>query len=166
LTDAIRAGKFREDLFYRLSVVSIVLPPLRERREDVLLLAEHYLEQFGRDAGRPALHLGEQARRRLLEHDWPGNIRELRNLMERVAFLCPNDQVEAADLSFNARLVARPSEPVAPLPLAEATDSFQRLHIQQTIDQAGNNMTEAAGRLGLHRSNLYRKMRSLGMKIS
>jgi transcriptional regulator with GAF, ATPase, and Fis domain len=169
LTDSIRAGKFREDLFYRLTVVTIYLPPLRERREDVVPLAEYYLEQFCRDAGRRRPPLSDEARRRLQEHSWPGNVRELRNLMERVAFLCSGETVEPEDLPF----IVRPSaagegkaDPSGRLPLAEATDAFQRNHIRRAIEQAGGNMSEAAKLLGLHRSNLYRKMRMLGMEVS
>src|SRR5207247_2681383 len=83
LGEAVRSGKFREDLFYRLTVVTLELPPLRDRREDILVLTEHFLEQFCREAGRRRLKLSAEARRRLEQHNWPGNVRELRNLMER-----------------------------------------------------------------------------------
>jgi Nif-specific regulatory protein len=164
LSEAVRTGKFREDLFYRLSVVTVDLPPLRERRDDILVLAEHFLGQFCRQAGRRPLKLAAEARRRLELHDWPGNVRELRNLLERVAYLCPQDKVEAEDLAF----ILRPAGPAAGqrfqnMSLAEATDAFQREFIQKTIDKAGKNMTDAAKALGLHRPNLYRKMRLLGM---
>jgi Nif-specific regulatory protein len=164
LTEAVRAGRFREDLYYRLAVVTLELPPLRQRRPDVLPLAEHFLEEFCRDAGRRPLKFTAEARRRLEQHDWPGNVRELRNLMERVAFLCPADRVEAGDLT----LLARPEEPerFAELTLAAATDAFQREHISRAIDRAHNNMSEAAKLLGLHRPNLYRKMKMLGMEVS
>jgi Nif-specific regulatory protein len=166
LAEHLHDGGFREDLFYRLSVVTIRLPPLRERREDVPLLARHYLEQFGRDAGRPRLRLSADAVRRLQQHPWPGNVRELRNLMERVAFLCPNEVVEADDLPLIARPAAAQDHDLGDLPLAEATDRFQRAHIQRAIERAGRNVSEAARLLGLHRSNLYRKMRLLGMDTS
>jgi Nif-specific regulatory protein len=164
LGEAVRDGKFREDLFYRLSVVTLDLPPLRDRREDILVLAEHFLEQFRRDAGRRSLKLGAEARRRLEQHNWPGNVRELRNLMERVAFLCPNDRVEPGDLYFIARPPGEDGERFHDLPLSAATDAFQREHINRAIERAGRNMSDAAKLLGLHRSNLYRKMRILGME--
>ena len=159
-----RAGKFREDLFYRLSVVTVDLPPLRARRDDVLVLAEHFLHQFSREAGRKPLKLTAAARERLAQHDWPGNVRELRNLLERIAYLCPNDKVEVGDLAF----ILRPGSddevnPYLNLPLADATDSFQRDHIQRAIERARGNMSEAAKLLGLHRPNLYRKMKLLNM---
>jgi Nif-specific regulatory protein len=164
LADAVRAGKFREDLFYRLTVVTIDLPPLRDRREDILVLAEHFLHQFCKQAGRKPLKLSAEAKKRLEQHDWPGNIRELRNLLERVAYLCAGDKVEAADLAFILRPGKADAERFANLNLADATDAFQREHIQWAIDKAGGHMGEAAKILGLHRPNLYRKMRMLGME--
>jgi Nif-specific regulatory protein len=164
LGDAVRARKFREDLFYRLTVVTIELPPLRERRDDALVLAEHFLQQFCRQAGRKTLKLTAAAKERLAQHEWPGNVRELRNLLERLAYLCPNDKVEVADLAF----ILRPgsddeANAYGNLPLADATDAFQRDHIQHAIERARNNMSEAAKLLGLHRPNLYRKMKQLNM---
>jgi DNA-binding NtrC family response regulator len=165
LADQVRSRKFREDLFYRLAVVTIELPPLRERREDVRVLAEHFLQQFCRQAGREPLKLTASARERLAQHDWPGNIRELRNLLERLAYLCPEDKVEAKDLACILRpIAAEETHPYGELPLAEATDAFQRDHIQRAIDRARGNMSEAAKLLGLHRPNLYRKMKLLAMQ--
>jgi Nif-specific regulatory protein len=164
LAESVRAGKFREDLFYRLTVVTLEIPPLRDRREDILVLAEHFLEQFCRGAGRRRLKLSAEARRRLEQHNWPGNVRELRNLMERVAFLCAGDRVEADDLAFIRRSAADDDASYADLTLADATDAFQRKHITQAIERSRKNMTDAAKLLGLHRSNLYRKMKMLGME--
>jgi Nif-specific regulatory protein len=166
LAESVRANKFREDLFYRVSVVTLDLPPLRERREDILVLAEHFLQQFCRDAGRKALKFNAEARKRIEQHNWPGNVRELRNLMERIAFLCARDRVEPDDLYFIARLASEEDDRFRDQPLNAATDAFQRAHIQQAIDRAKRNMSDAAKLLGLHRSNLYRKMRILGMKIT
>ena len=100
LTEAVRARRFREDLYFRLRVVPLELPPLRERPEDILPLAEHFLKQFCVQSRRPTLALSQDARRHLQAHHWPGNIRELRNLMERVAFLATGDKVEVDDLAF------------------------------------------------------------------
>ena len=167
LADAVHAGKFREDLFYRLTVVTIDLPPLRERRDDILVLAEYFLQTFCKNAGRKPLKIGAEARKRLEQHDWPGNIRELRNLLERVAYLCPNDRIEVADLAFILRPAkGNDSERFAELNLSDATDAFQREHIQQAIEKTGGHMGEAARVLGLHRPNLYRKMHMLGMKTT
>jgi Nif-specific regulatory protein len=164
LADAVRAKKFREDLYFRLNVVALELPPLRDRPEDVLPLAMHFLRMFSLPARRPRLHLSKEAERRLQSHTWPGNVRELRNLMERVAFLAPADKVEAEDLAF----ILSPEkegyhEPSENLGLSDATNLFQQEHIRRAIRRVRGNMSEAARLLGLHRSNLYRKMRQLGM---
>ncbi len=164
LVEAVRAKKFREDLYFRLNVVTLDLPPLRDRPEDVLPLAEHFLHTFAIPARRPKLQLSPEAKRRLQAHAWPGNVRELRNLMERVAFLAPSDKIEASDLAF----ILSPEresyiEPNEHLGLSEATNRFQQDYIRRGIRRVRNNMSEAAKLLGLHRSNLYRKMRQLGM---
>ncbi len=165
LAEAVRNKKFREDLYYRLSVVTQLLPSLRDRPEDILLLAEFFLKQFCVQARRPSLQLSAEARRRLQSHSWPGNVRELRNLMERVAFLSPGERVEAEDLAFilspdgngeNNTLLGDQS-------LKDATRDFQQVYIRAAIKRARDNMSQAADQLGLHRSNLYRKMRQLGM---
>lgn len=164
LAEAVREKRFREDLYYRLSVVTLDLPALRDRPEDILPLAEHFLTRFSAQARRGELQFTTEARRRLQSHQWPGNIRELRNLMERVAFLCPNDKVDADDLAF----ILSPDDETGKLPaldlgLEKATRAFQRDFIRRSIRQVNDNMTEAAKLLGLHRSNLYRKMKQLRM---
>ena len=164
LVDLVTAGTFREDLYYRLNVVSIELPPLRERGDDVLQLADYFLAEFCRKVGRKLPKLTAAARRRLLEHPWPGNVRELRNLMERIACLLPEDCVEAHDLAFTLSPGRKETAGIdSELPLAEATHAFQAERITTAIDAARGNMSTAAKRLGLHRSNLYRKMRQLGL---
>ncbi len=164
LTEAVRDKKFREDLYYRLSVVTLDLPALRDRPEDILPLAEYFLRRFAAQARRPSLNLSTEARRRLQAHPWPGNIRELRNLMERVAFLSPDERIDADDLAF----ILSPDDESGQLPaldlgLEKATRAFQRDFIRRSVKQVNSNMTEAAKLLGLHRSNLYRKMKQLGM---
>ncbi len=164
LAEAVRQKKFREDLYFRLNVVTLELPPLRDRPDDVLPLAEHFLHHFAAQARRPKLHLSADARRRLQAHHWPGNIRELRNLMERVAFLASADRVEVEDLAF----ILSPAketllEPTEDQGLSDATNRFQQEYIRRAIRRVRGNMSEAARILGLHRSNLYRKMRQLEM---
>jgi Nif-specific regulatory protein len=163
LATLVQQKKFRQDLFFRLNVVPIQLPPLRERGDDVLLLAEFFLHNFCLKARRETPTFTAAARKQLLSHHWPGNIRELRNQMERLAYLTEGSQVNAADLAF----VISPqiSEPTIPLglPLAEATRQFQIDYIERHIKRAKGNMSDAAERMGLHRSNLYRKMKQLGM---
>jgi Nif-specific regulatory protein len=164
LAELVREKRFREDLYYRLNVVTLEIPPLRERDNDVLMLAEHFLEEFSARAGRHLPKFTAAARRRLTNHNWPGNVRELRNLMERLAYLLTADKIDAEDLSF----ILSPSDGETPLftsdlTLAEATKTFQAQYVRKQIDRSRGNMTEVAERLGLHRSNLYRKMRQLDM---
>ena len=164
LADAVRAKKFREDLYFRLNVVTLDLPSLRDRPDDVLPLADHFLTAFAVQARRPQLKLSDESRKRLQAHSWPGNVRELRNLMERVAFLAPGETVEAEDLAFI--LSPEPHnvfEPSLEMGLGEATNGFQQDFIRRAIKRVKGNMSETARLLGLHRSNLYRKMRQLGM---
>ncbi len=164
LAESVRAKKFREDLYFRLNVVTLDLPPLRERPEDVLPLALHFLSLFATQARRANLALSTDAQRRLQAHSWPGNVRELRNLMERVAFLAPGETVETGDLAFILSPDRDdPLEPSADMGLSEATNAFQQSYIRKSIRRVRGNMSEAARLLGLHRSNLYRKMRQLGM---
>ncbi|WP_237729384.1 sigma-54-dependent Fis family transcriptional regulator [Schlesneria paludicola] len=164
LADAVRAKKFREDLYFRLNVVTLDLPSLRDRPDDILPLAEHFLNLFAIQARRANLQLSADARSRLQAHTWPGNVRELRNLMERVAFLAPGEKVETEDLAFILSPEQQNAfEPSLDLGLGEATNSFQQEFIRRAIKRVKGNMSEAARLLGLHRSNLYRKMRQLGM---
>ena len=166
LRDLVRQNKFREDLYYRLSVVTQLMPPLRDRPEDILPLAEHFLKHFSVQARRPGLTLSPEARRRLQAHAWPGNVRELRNLMERLAFLAPNDRLEPDDLHFT--LSPDKEDALGPsfdYSLTDATKEFQRDFITRAIKRVKGNMSDAAKLLGLHRSNLYRKMRQLEMEV-
>ena len=166
LAELVRSKKFREDLFFRLNVVSLNLPPLRERGEDILLLANFFLDEFSRRARRKLPSFTTAAKKRLLGHSWPGNVRELRNLMERMAYLSEGDRIDAEDLAF----IMSPRESDAAhdsisldLTLADATRQFQVDFISKKIESCGGNISETADKLGLHRSNLYRKMRQLEM---
>lgn len=164
LAELVRAKKFREDLFFRLNVMTLQVPPLRERGDDILLLAEHFLQEFSARARRKAPELTAAARKRLLSHEWPGNVRELRNLMERLVYLCADDKIDAEELAFVLLPgVKRDDSYLLDLPLADATQQFQVDFIAKQIEAARGNMTAAAERMGLHRTNLYRKMKQLGI---
>ncbi|MEO1526990.1 MAG: sigma-54-dependent Fis family transcriptional regulator [Planctomycetota bacterium] len=167
LEDLIAEKRFREDLFFRLNVVSLALPDLVSRGSDVLLLANHFLKHFCYEIGRKIPALSESAQTALLSHRWPGNVRELRNTIERVCYLSTGDEISANDLELRARPISDDSVSTvacdAPS-LAESTRQFQIGHIRRAIERSGGNMTEAATRLELHRSNLYRKMKQLGMQ--
>jgi DNA-binding NtrC family response regulator len=155
-------GRFREDLFYRLNVIALELPPLRARREDISVLAEHFLAQFARRQGR-RLRLGAGALDRLLAYAWPGNVRELENAMERTAILSQDDVVTAEDLP---RHVAHPgAPPTRPAPgppqtLAEA----ERAHILDTLERCGWSYSRAAEALGIGRTTLWRKLKDYGLE--
>ena len=166
LADMVRKKTFREDLYFRLNVVTMELPPLRDRSTDIQLLADHFLKDFCLKARRRAPKFTAESRKRLREHTWPGNVRELRNLMERLAYLSQGEKIDADDLAF----ILSPngdSPGMAPLDLtlATASNKFQTEYIKKHIKSSGGNMSDAARRLGLHRSNLYRKMRQLGMDV-
>ncbi len=149
LAEMVRAKRFREDLYFRLNVVSLDLPPLRQRGPDILLLAQHFLTDFSTRARRKPPHLSAAARKRLMEHPWPGNVRELRNLMERLAYLSTEDRVEADDLAFILAPGGRtPLAADFDQPLAEATSHFQIEYLRHHIAQCDGNMSLAAERAG------------------
>lgn len=164
LAELLRANRFRQDLYFRLNVVSIELPPLRDRGDDIMLLAEHFMQGFCRKAGRRPPRFTSSACKRLISHAWPGNVRELRNLTERLAYLSTSEQIDADELALILLPGARPSLVDAGLDLNEATRQFQQSYIKQAIERARGNVSLAAKNLGVHRSNLYRKMRQLGME--
>jgi transcriptional regulator with GAF, ATPase, and Fis domain len=168
LVDLVRLKKFREDLYFRLTVVAIQLPPLRQRGEDVIALADFFLTTFCNKIGRTKPSLSASAKRRLAMHDWPGNVRELRNVIERIAYLTTEETIEESQIDFvrSPRSDAvKPDEAIdLSQTLADATAEFQICYIEQQIKAAQRNITQAAERMGLQRSNLYRKMKQLGMK--
>jgi Nif-specific regulatory protein len=165
LAELVRQQRFREDLYFRLNVVTLHLPPLRDRPADVLPLAEHFLADFCRQAHRKAPEFSTAARKRLNEYAWPGNVRQLRNLMERLAYLLAGDHIEAEDLDFTLSPRGKSPQPGdLSQPLAAATAQFQTEYIRRMIEASEGRMSRAAERLGLHRSNLYRKMGQLGME--
>jgi len=177
LPDLVVAKRFREDLFFRLNVVSFRLPPLRQRGEDILLLADHFLAHFATQIGRAKPEFSPAAMQAMLTYRWPGNVRELRNVMERASYLAQSNVLTEIDLGLGPMdpsgltLESNSISPAGSLAsgsptsgsLADATRDFQVGLIRHAIEAHHNNMTAAAGSLGLHRSNLYRKMRQLGM---
>jgi len=154
---AVAAGAFREDLYYRLRVIPIQLPPLRERREDVALLAAHLLEQIAAERGRPGLSLTTAARRRLLQHDWPGNVRELINALEYAVALAPGRRIRAEDLPPELAGSRRRYTAGG----GDAGDERQR--ILEALEQHGHNRSRTAEALGMNRVTLYRKMKRYGI---
>jgi DNA-binding NtrC family response regulator len=153
----VAAGRFREDLYYRLAVVEIRVPPLRERREDVPLLATHFVQKYARELGRPVRGIAREALRLLAGHAWPGNVRELSNAIERAVIFASGEQIEAADLPDLVRAAA-PRDPEFSRNLRAAKVEFERAHILQVIADCGGNKRKAAKLLGLGVTSLYRKL--------
>ena len=166
----IRSGRFREDLYFRLNVIPIFVPPLRDRQEDIPLLADHFMADFAREYGRRLKTFESSARAVLQHYPWPGNVRELRNVIERLMIMVPGEIISPADLSFldPAALtrVAVP-DPVGPRQsLHDARDQFERDLILRTLAEQQGNMSRTAEVLGVERSNLYRKMKAFGIAPS
>ncbi len=161
LAQAIEHGDFREDLYYRLNVLRIHVPPLRERRSDVPLLAARFLAAFREAEGRPPIALGEEAARLLEEYAWPGNVRELRNVMERAAVLCAGSEVRAGDL---APWLESPASADHGVGLRAEVERREADAIRKALEQADWNVTQAAAGLGIDRTNLHRKMRKYGIE--
>ena len=163
LDEEIQRGNFREDLFYRLNVIPFFVPPLRERREDIPLLAEHFLREFTTAYGRKPKELTAEAYRLLSEYHWPGNVRELKNLIERIVILNPQVRVDARHIPLNAlrRQSDRPVDRFGSL--QEVREAAEREYILKKLEETNGNVTRTAELLGLERSNLYRKMKTLGI---
>jgi len=171
LQTEIRAGHFREDLYFRLNVIPIFVPPLRERPEDIPLLADHFMAEFAREYGRRVKGFEPSARLALQQYPWPGNVRELRNVIERLMIMAPGDAISVADLGFldASGIVARPmADPPSAerMTLHEARDRFERDLILRTLAEQQGNMSRTAEVLGVERSNLYRKMKAFGIAPS
>jgi DNA-binding NtrC family response regulator len=158
LRAAVERKTFREDLFYRLQVFDIPLPPLRERISDVPLLAEHFLWELGQSMGRPPARLADDAHDALLAHDWPGNVRELRNVLERAAILSDEGIIENRHLSLHAKTVAAASP--------HDLGAIERQTIENMLRETDGNKSKTARRLGLTRTQLYVRLRRYGLEHS
>ncbi len=165
LAEEIRRGTFREDLFFRLAVVPVSVPPLRERREDIALLARHFLRQASLRFGRKPKSLSAAAVEALVGYRWPGNVRELKNLVERLMILCPSEEIRREDLP--AEIAEGEPSAVLPAdaPLRDARDDFERRYILASLRRHRGNVSRTADALQIERSNLYRKLRSYGIEV-
>jgi two-component system nitrogen regulation response regulator NtrX len=165
LPTEIRAGRFREDLYFRLNVIPIFVPPLRDRANDITVLADHFMVQFAREYGRRAKRLDQGAATGLRSYRWPGNVRELRNVIERLMIMVPGDTISLADLAFlESGGIASAAQPGTPaLPLHDARERFERDYILRALAAQNGNISRTADVLGVERSNLYRKMRAFGI---
>jgi two-component system nitrogen regulation response regulator NtrX len=165
LEEEIARGNFREDFFYRLNVIPFFVPPLRERKEDIPLLAREFLREFGREYGRPRIEIADEAVVVLKQYHWPGNVRELKNVIERVLILNPQAlRIERRHLPM---LVYRGGNKKGEefSTLHQAREAYERDYILKKIDDCHGNVTRAAEALGLERSHLYRKMKTLGISV-
>jgi transcriptional regulator with GAF, ATPase, and Fis domain len=177
---AMERGTFREDLFYRLHVFGIALPPLRDRTDDILPLSEAFLQDLGRAFGRPPAGISLEARDALLAYAWPGNVRELRNMLERAAILCEGGLILAEHLAIQARPTPQPQppppQPSAMTPVPDAANQLdaplvngdlktvERGLIERALRDARYNKSKAARTLGLTRTQLYVRMRRHGLE--
>jgi two-component system nitrogen regulation response regulator NtrX len=172
LEEEIARGNFREDLFYRLNVIPFFVPPLRDRKEDIPLLAREFLSEFGHQYGRPHIEIADAALTALKQYHWPGNVRELRNIIERVIILNPKaPRIEAKHLPMlvqrtdaaAVRAATGPRE--EPSTLLQAREAYERDYILKELDRCNGNVSRASESLGLERSHLYRKMKALGIVL-
>ncbi len=164
LEKEIERGNFREDFFYRLNVIPFTVPPLRDRAEDIPVLAAHFLREFTVAYGRKPKELSEDAVAGLMSHQWPGNVRELRNLMERIVILYPQRRIEMRHLALDGARRAQNGKPAEGFGSLHAVkEAAEREYILRKLEETGGNVTRASELLGLERSNLYRKMKALGI---
>ena len=165
LEDMVRNGEFREDLLYRINTIHLHIPALRERKEDILPLAKRFLEQYARQYGRQVQAFSPEAARRLLEHPWYGNIRELQHTVEKAVILSDSDELRGDMLQLTS--TASGSEPVAGNAEAEVPfhtlDEMERSMVKRAIDQCEGNLSQAAAMLGITRQTLYNKMKRYGL---
>lgn len=167
LKRAVAEGRFREDLFYRLHVIPLEVPPLRERREDIPILCDHFLDRLAARMGRPRVLLEDPALKLLWQYDWPGNVRELENVLERAFVLCDGGMIRVGDLPFADAPTPSPGWfPPGVVPLREAVELLERELIRRAMDEAGGVKQEAARRLGLKASVLYYKLEKYGFIAS
>ena len=163
----IRAGRFREDLYFRLNVVPIHVPPLRDRKDDIPLLADHFMAVLAQEYGRRPKSLSPDAARVMQQYRWPGNVRELRNVVERLMIMVAGPEVQGDDVTFLFRETDETDGDATPVgaltSLHEARDRFERDYIVQALAAERGNISRTADLLGIERSNLYRKMRTFGI---
>jgi two-component system, NtrC family, nitrogen regulation response regulator NtrX len=161
----IRAGRFREDLYFRLNVIPVYVPPLRQRDADIPILAAHFMAELARENGRRPKRFDAGAAIGLRSYRWPGNVRELRNVIERLIIMVPGEVITLDDLAFlDGRAVHDADSPLASTaPLLEARDRFEREYILKALASQQGNISRTADVLGVERSNLYRKMKGFGI---
>jgi len=171
LEEEIGVGNFRRDLYYRLNVIPIVVPSLRERREDIPELVEEFVAEVVAETGVRPKRFTEEALRRMLAYPWPGNVRELRNVVERLVIMVPETEIRPEHLGFLAAgsaeedtVIGFKTDGELP-PLREARARFEAAYIERVLEQCEGNVSQAARLLGIERSHLHRKIRQLGITL-
>ncbi len=163
LEEMVREKRFREDLYYRLKVMVINMPPLRDRKEDIILIAEHFLKENSRISGGLPKRLSPEAQEMLLDYNWPGNIRELKNAMERASIISPGDTIGPEHLP--QEITSAAPMPVSAFPSGDLSlEEVERQYIQHVLDRSGGNKTKAAEILGISRLTLREKLKKAGVK--
>ena len=165
LEEMIEKNSFRKDLFYRLNVIPIHIPPLRERRNDIVPLAHHLLKQIAHDSGFSEIRVDPEAEEVLMNYDWPGNVRELTNVLERVASYLERDTIDACDLPFYLHRGQKPSPGFKRNSLKDIQGSAEEEAIRFALESTSNNKARAAKLLGIHRSLLYKKMKKYNLPL-
>lgn len=160
----VKEGSFREDLFYRLKVVTMVLPPLRERKEDLSLLIDHFIDKFAAENGKNIKGLSAEARDVLLKYDYPGNVRELVNIMERAVVIARDQYITTDDLPFKSVIATDESEKKGPGILRESVDELEKKLIIEAMEKTQDNQTKAAESLGISERMLRYKLKKYGLK--
>ncbi len=162
LEQAVRAGTFREDLYYRIQVVPLTVPPLRERPEDIPLLAQHFLQQSGRRMNKQVRGFLPEAIQKLMCHPWPGNVRELENVIEKAVILSTQDMITAELIPTSAA----PPTDNRPKPLTEAKEDFERGYLKDLLEHTGGNISRAAQMAGRYRADFYKLLKKYGLHPS
>ena len=158
LASEIKAGRFREDLFYRLNVIPFFVPPLRERHKDIPVIARYFVDVFCSEEGRPSKELTDEATAAMANYSWPGNVRELRNEIERLVIMVSEDRIHARDLSL-----PNGSDVESGQTLQEARTQYEKELILAKLEESDWNVSQTARELGLERSYFYRKMKAYGI---
>jgi transcriptional regulator with PAS, ATPase and Fis domain len=163
ITEMVNCGEFREDLYYRVNVVSIKLPPLKARRCDIPLLCDHFISRFNKRYDKSIKGLSEEALQLLMSHDFPGNIRELENIIEHAFIFCKNEVINSVHLpaSFKERTTTSVSNVFSKI---KSFEELERMYLKSVLRECKDNKNIAAERLGIHKSTLFRKMRQYGIE--
>ena len=164
LRAALEQGTFREDLYYRLNVVPISLPPLRQRKEDIPYLLDHILTKFAGDTGNRMQVISQAAMEKLMVYHWPGNVRELENIIERSMVLARSETVEADDIRLDHATASSPSEAAAFLPQGMTLEEYEQQLIREALRRAGDNKSQAARLLGMTRNALRYRLSQMGVE--